>query len=519
MAPAASKPSGSDVALQAAIDGNLGLLKKMAKKVNLREAKDDRGRNALHLVAAKGHLEVCRFLVEELGLDVNSTSSYGSSPLHFAGTEGGESVLRYLVGRGGNPGMPDQVGRTPLHDAAAHGNCEAVSVLLSMGVDVDAVSNRGATPLHLAAASDYDQVMKVLLEHGADPNKVSKFDYSPLLLACCENSLKCSNLLVEAGADVNFISASGQSVLMMAVRYGSFDSVKFLVEAGADPNIAGKDGKIPIMVAALHRKRELVKILFPLTRPIPSVMDWITDGVIRSMEYLPFEPQITDYQESKGKEAFEKGQYLAAANFCGAALVLKPFDATLFAKRSLCWLRLRDGGRTLTQLFKGAVDAFAEALKLCPSSKKIEKALRKAKITNPKSKGNEAFEKGHYLIAADYYGEALVIDPFNAALFAKRSLCWLRLRDGDKALLDAQFCKMSRPRWAKAWHREGAALSFSKNHKGALDAFAEALKLDPSSKKIKISEEGQGVYEDLWWLRRTRPWISRICSLIDISDE
>ncbi|CAL4891188.1 unnamed protein product [Urochloa decumbens] len=303
MAPAASKPSGSDVALQAAIDGNLGLLKKMAKKVNLREAKDDRGRNALHLVAAKGHLEVCRFLVEELGLDVNSTSAYGSSPLHFAGTEGGESVLRYLVGRGGNPGMPDQ------------------------------------------------------------------------------------------------------------------------------------------------------------------------------------------------------------------ALVLKPFDATLFAKRSLCWLRLRDGGRALLDAqfckilrprwakawyregtalsslknHKGAVDAFAEALKLCPSSKKIEKALRKAKITNPKSKGNEAFEKGHYLIAADYYGEALAIDPFNATLFAKRSLCWLRLRDGDKALLDAQFCKMSRPRWAKAWHREGAALSFSKNHKGALDAFAEALKLDPSSKKIKKS--------------------------------
>ncbi|CAN6338843.1 unnamed protein product [Urochloa humidicola] len=336
MAPA-SKPSDSDVALQAASDGNLGLLKKMAEKVILREAKDDRGRNALHSAAAKGHLEVCRFLVEESGVPVNSTSTDGSTPLHFAGIEGGESVLRYLVGRGVDPAMPNLAGRTPLHDATLQGNCEAVRVLLSMGVDVDVLTNRGMSPLHMAATMGYDKVLKMLLEHGADPNKVFDFDYSPLVLACREHSLKCTKLLVEAGADVNFVDASGQSVIMMAVRLGLFDTVKFLLEAGADPNIAGKDGKIPIMVAAaVHRKRELVKILFPLTRPIPSVPDWSIDGVIRGLEYLPVEPQITDDPESKGKEAFEKGQYLAAANFCGVALVLKPFDATLFAKRSLC---------------------------------------------------------------------------------------------------------------------------------------------------------------------------------------
>jgi ankyrin repeat protein len=50
----------------------------MASKVNLREAKDDKGRNALHLAAEKGHLEVCRFLVEESGLDVDSVSVEGA---------------------------------------------------------------------------------------------------------------------------------------------------------------------------------------------------------------------------------------------------------------------------------------------------------------------------------------------------------------------------------------------------------------------------------------------------------
>ena len=50
----------------------------MASKVNLREAKDDMGRNTLHLAAEKGHLEVCRFLVEESGFDVNSDSESGA---------------------------------------------------------------------------------------------------------------------------------------------------------------------------------------------------------------------------------------------------------------------------------------------------------------------------------------------------------------------------------------------------------------------------------------------------------
>ena len=50
----------------------------LAGKVNLWEVEDARGRNALHFAAVKGHLEVCMFLVEESGLDVNSASGEGA---------------------------------------------------------------------------------------------------------------------------------------------------------------------------------------------------------------------------------------------------------------------------------------------------------------------------------------------------------------------------------------------------------------------------------------------------------
>ncbi|XP_066358433.1 uncharacterized protein [Miscanthus floridulus] len=99
-------------------------------------------------------------------------------------------------------------------------------------------------------------------------------------------------------------------------------------------------------------------------------------------------------------------------------------------------------------------------------------------ISVVKSKGKEAFAKGDYVDAAYSYMLA-------ATLFANRSLRWPRLREGERALSDAQHCKTLRPRWAKAWYREGMALSFLKEHKGAVYAFEEALKLDRANHDIK----------------------------------
>ncbi|CAL4898033.1 unnamed protein product [Urochloa decumbens] len=403
-------PPPSQVALQAAIDGKLRLLKKMAKKVNLREAKDIQGRNALHLAAARAHLSVCRFLVEELGLDVDSASTDGESPVLLAAAGGDKGVLEYLIGRGGDPRMTDARGSTPLHDAAEREgapawHCEAVRLLLSKGVEVDLLGQRG-TPLHLAAAWGHDQAVKVLLEHGTDPNRIVHHTLPPLMMACCARSLKCMKLLVEAGADVNLRNSYGPTVLVRAVDEGLTDIVKFLLEAGADPNIYEEvHGRIPIMIAAALEHRELVEILFTLTKPIASLPNWSVDGIIDTMKYLP--------------------------------------------------LKAQDAG------------------------------LTEGQIADAKSRGNTAFKKGDYLSAIYLYGVAREKDPHDATLFANRSLCWLRLGDAEHALFDAQHCKRMRPRWSKPWYREGAALSSLKDYEGAINAFVEALKLDPANCKIK----------------------------------
>ncbi|CAL4905359.1 unnamed protein product [Urochloa decumbens] len=400
MAPA---PSDNKVAIRAALDGNLRLLKKMAKKVDLRVVKDE-GHNVLHAAAGMGRLEVCKYLVEEMGFDVNSATAEGVTPTFLAAIDGNVPVLQYLMGRGGDPAVPTSRGAMALHNAAEFGHCEAVRLLLSKGVPVDPLDHRG-TPLHLAVLKDQDQTTKILLEHGADPNRVVHHLFSPLVMACSAKSLKCMKLLVQAGADVNFKSSSGPSALMYAVNNGFTDIVKFLLEVGADPNIPDHYGKIPIMCAADCEQRELVEILFPQTRPVPSLPDWSVDGIIETMKYMPF--------------------------------------------RAMDEISVEDD------------------------------------IANKKAKGNELFAKGEYLSAIYFYGTAANRDPLDATLFANLSLCWLRMWEGNHALRDAVQCRMLRPRWSKAWYREGAALSLIKNYKGAVDAFMEALKLDPTNDEIK----------------------------------
>ncbi|KAG2630537.1 hypothetical protein PVAP13_3KG531380, partial [Panicum virgatum] len=409
-------------ALQAAIDGKLRLLKKMAITMDLQQVRGFKGRNLLHYASAAGRLDLCRFLVEELGFDANSTSAEGETAILVATntvenrTDDIVPVLRYLLDRGGDPEAPNDKGYTPLHNAAEHGHHEAVRVLLSKGVPVDPL-NRGASwgssnlgapcgrtartgprdapaLLHLAAAKDRDQAVKILLEReisefGSKFTSLSEFN--PLITMTCG-----------AGADVNLKGPSGQPVLFNAVD-GLTDIVKFSLEAGADPNIHDGDGKFPVMLAAASEQRELVQILLPRTKSIPSMPDWSVDGIIRTMKYLQFEPQ-------------------------------------------------------------GAV---AE------------------QIADANSEEKEAFAKGDYIAAVYSYTLAMEVDPLDATLFANRSLCWQRLGDGELALSDAQRCKALRPRWAKAWYREGTALVLLKVYKKAVDVFEEALKLDPTNDNIK----------------------------------
>ncbi|KAI3837560.1 hypothetical protein MKX03_033583, partial [Papaver bracteatum] len=155
------------------------------------------GRGCLHFAAAGGSLEVCKYLIENLKLDVDSKCEKGCTPLYHASLDGHFDTVRYLLEKGANPDASTDTNLTPLQYAAKSGNTKIITLLLSKGVRLDVVNSSG-TALQFAVALGHRDAVKVLLDHGANPNyDNSEGQLRPLISAVGTQSWECMELLLE----------------------------------------------------------------------------------------------------------------------------------------------------------------------------------------------------------------------------------------------------------------------------------------------------------------------------------
>lgn len=421
--------------LKAACSGNIELIKKLAKQLDdgkglagtVADVKDANKRGALIFAAREGKIELCKYLVEELKIDVNEKDDEGETPVLHAARQGHTATVQYLIEQGADPAIPSATGATALHHAAGNGHIEVVKLLLSKGIDVDLQSDAG-TPLMWAAGLGQEDVVKVLLEHHANVHAQTEDDnVCPLVSAVAANSLPCVELLVKAGADVN-VRTGDATPLLIAAHNGSAEIINFLLQAGADPNAADEDGTKPIQVAATSGSRAAVEALLPVTQRIESVPEWSVDGVIEFMQF--------EYRREREREEAER-----KANKSGEPIVRKK-----------------------------------DLPEVNPEAKK--------KAADAKARGDEAFKRNDFAMAVDAYTQAIDFDPTDGTLYSNRSLCWLRLGQAEHALRDAKACRELRPDWAKACYREGAALRLLQRFEEAANAFYEGVQLDPESKEL-----------------------------------
>ncbi|XP_057763645.1 uncharacterized protein LOC130984960 [Salvia miltiorrhiza] len=116
--------------LNAAQTGNLDLLKKLAKQLDsgkglaqtVVDVKDANQRGALHFAAREGQTEICKYLLEELKMDINTKDEDGDTPLTHAARQGHTALAKYLVDHGADPSIPSGLGTTALHHSAGRGN-------------------------------------------------------------------------------------------------------------------------------------------------------------------------------------------------------------------------------------------------------------------------------------------------------------------------------------------------------------------------------------------------------------
>ncbi|XP_037448316.1 ankyrin-1-like isoform X1 [Triticum dicoccoides] len=407
-----------DAALRAAFYGDLRRLRATVKSLvdpRVVFSFDRDGLGVLHLATVRGHIEVCKYLVEELGGDVNAPAPgvgdfAGVTPFMTSVQSDDVSTVKYLLDRGGDLTKADGKGRSVLHHAATVGSCKVTEFLLSKGVPVDIHYGYG-TPLHLAATNEQDKIVKILLEHHADANTSVTSLGSALMGALLCRSLKCMKLLIKGGADVNRMTSLLMTPLVFtAGRKDYTNFMQFLLKAGADPNIPDGFGRLPIEHAVRRDCMEQVEMLFPLTSPIPSIPNWSIDGIISYEKFESAKPMDQRHLErakaiykSQADHAFRLKDYKFASKSYDLAIDAAP-SATLYANRSLCKLLLDDGEGALSDAlscrmlrpnwakacyrqaaahmllkeYKQACDALLDAQKLDPGNIEVERELRKA---------------------------------------------------------------------------------------------------------------------------------------------
>jgi ankyrin repeat protein len=179
-----------------------------------------------------GKLEVVRYLVIELGADVNQAGEDGCTALYIAARKGHESLVRFII--------------------------------KELGVDVNQADERGWTALHAAAQCGHESLVRSMVkELGADVNQTDMMGVTPLFIAAHdghESVVRC--MVKELGADVNQADMMGATPLFIAAQYGHESLVRCMVkELGADVNKSMHDGRTPLMVAAHNKHDKIVAFL------------------------------------------------------------------------------------------------------------------------------------------------------------------------------------------------------------------------------------------------------------------
>ena len=109
------------------------------------------GETQLHHCARKGFTTSVKRLLSIRNINVNVKDVNGSTPLHYAASNGHIEIIRLLLQNGAEVNAKDDSGWTPLHDAAYHGHVDILHLLVENGADLEVQDNDGWRALHDAA--------------------------------------------------------------------------------------------------------------------------------------------------------------------------------------------------------------------------------------------------------------------------------------------------------------------------------------------------------------------------------
>ena len=222
-----------------------------------------RGKNCLHIAALKGHLPLCKALVETHKFDVHMADNDGWTALHHSARNGSYDLVRFFIDLGTDIHLETNIGENCLHIAAFNGHLPLCKALVERHkFDVHMADNDGWTALHHSARNGSYDLVRFFTDLGTDIHLNTKSGKNCLHIAALNGHLPLCKALVERHKfDVHMADNDGWTALHHSARNGSYDLVRFFTDLGTDIHLNTKSGKNCLHIAALNGHMPLCKAL------------------------------------------------------------------------------------------------------------------------------------------------------------------------------------------------------------------------------------------------------------------
>ena len=126
--------------MYAALNGHEGSFQMLIQNGADPSLKVDNGYSLLHFAVQGRNTFIINKLIS-LGLDIDSRTNGGVTPLMAAAEQDKQNAFEILIQNGADPSLKIDNGCSLLHFAAQGGNTFIINKLLSLGLDIDSRTN------------------------------------------------------------------------------------------------------------------------------------------------------------------------------------------------------------------------------------------------------------------------------------------------------------------------------------------------------------------------------------------